>query len=72
MLIQQVVRPVGALFIQNAFGSGSTVPRPVGVRLLCGLFSLDAFLKSLEVDHVSHAKLPSTSKSGAYGVFTEA
>jgi hypothetical protein len=72
MLIQQVARPYGALFVQSALGFGSAEPRPIGFRLFRRLFSLAAFLKSFEVDHVSHAGLPSTDKSEVCGIFTEA
>src|ERR1700722_82990 len=55
MLIQQVARPLGALLIQSALRFGSAEPRPIGLRLFRRLFSLVAFLKSFEVDHISHA-----------------
>src|SRR6266404_9663934 len=57
MLIQQLVRALGAPFLQNAFGFGSAKPGPVGFGLFGRLFPLGALLESLQVDHVPHACL---------------
>src|ERR1700736_7005474 len=64
MLIQQVVRALGAPFVQNAFGFVSAKPRPVGFGLFRRLFSLSALLKSLQVDHIPHACLPHPTNGG--------
>jgi hypothetical protein len=66
MLIEQVFGALGTLFVQNAFGFGAAKTRPVGVGLFRRLFSLGAFLKSLQVDNIPHA-LPhySTNKGRA-------
>jgi hypothetical protein len=57
MLIQQIVGAACALLIQNAFGFGSAEPRPVGLRLLFRLLTLDALLESFQVDYIRHASL---------------
>jgi hypothetical protein len=71
MLFQQVVRALGAPFVQNAFGFGSAEPRAVGVGLFRRLLSFSALLKSLQVDHVPHV-CPSSNKSRAHDIFTKA
>src|ERR1700738_2520318 len=64
MLIQQVVRALGAPFVENVFGFGSAEPRPVGVGLFRRLLSFTALLKSLQVDNIPHACLHHPTNGG--------
>jgi hypothetical protein len=57
MLIQNFVGAAGAPRVQNALGFGSAKPCPVGVGLFRRLCSLDALLKSLQVDYIPHGCL---------------
>jgi len=56
MLVQQIAGTIRSLLVERALRFGSAKPCPVGVRLFRRLFSLAAFLKSFQVDHVTHAR----------------
>jgi hypothetical protein len=56
MLVQQIAGTIRSLLVERALRFGSAKPCPVGLRLFRRLFSLAAFLKSFQVDHVTHAR----------------
>ena len=54
MLIQQSIRTGCALLLQTPFGFGLAEPRPIDLGLVRGEVSCAAFLKSVQIDQVTH------------------
>jgi hypothetical protein len=70
MLIKQLVRPPGALFVRVAFGLASAKTRAIGVGLFVGLLAFAALPESVEIDRVPHLR-SSRTRIGEGGHFAK-